>query len=146
MTKEANVGFGLRKILTEQFAIIENSFIENETIQLAFGLQFAIDAANRMIGCSTNFQFQINESPFIILKIKVEVEVEEAAWDRFVVDNQQSIVFAKDFMRHIAVITIGTARGVLHAKTENTDFNKYFLPTVNVEELVFEDISFTLES
>ena len=48
-------------------------------------------------------------------------------------------------MKHLSVITVGTARGVLHAKTENTPFNKFVLPTINVTELVKEDVSFDLE-
>ena len=55
------------------------------------------------------------------------------------------VSFPKGFMAHLAVITVGTTRGVLHAKTENSKFNKYFLPTINVNELVKNDISFALD-
>ena len=41
-----------------------------------------------------------------------------------------------NFIRHLSAISIGTARGILHAKTENTAYNKYFLPTININELV----------
>ena len=35
---------------------------------------------------------------------------------------------------------MGTLRGVLHAKVENTPYNMFILPTINVTELVKEDI------
>ena len=35
-------------------------------------------------------------------------------------------------------MTIGTTRGILHAKTEGTCFNKYVLPTINVTEIIKE--------
>ena len=38
------------------------------------------------------------------------------------------------------MLTIGTARGVLHSKTENTPYNKYLLPTLNVSDLVNNDL------
>jgi hypothetical protein len=40
------------------------------------------------------------------------------------------------------MITVGTARGVLHAKTEGTTLNKFFIPTVNVVEMVTDDGAF----
>ena len=43
------------------------------------------------------------------------------------------------------MITVGTLRGVLHAKTENTEFNEFFLPTINVTDLIKEDIRFNLD-
>ena len=46
------------------------------------------------------------------------------------------------FVCHLAMLAIGTARGVLHAKTENTLFNKYLIPTINVAELIKDDIIF----
>lgn len=43
------------------------------------------------------------------------------------------------------MLTIGTTRGVLHSKTENTPFNSFLLPTLNVMELVKKDVVFKLE-
>ncbi|MPN63841.1 hypothetical protein SDC9_211608 [bioreactor metagenome] len=52
------------------------------------------------------------------------------------------LLVPKNFMQHLAVITIGTARGILHAKTENTPFNQYVLPTINVSEMIKDDVTF----
>jgi hypothetical protein len=38
------------------------------------------------------------------------------------------------------MLTIGTTRGVLHAKTEHTLFNQYLLPTINVNDIVKEAV------
>ncbi len=46
----------------------------------------------------------------------------------------------KDFMRQLLVITIGTARGVLHTKTENTPFNRFLLPILDATNLIKEDV------
>ena len=43
------------------------------------------------------------------------------------------------------MLTIGTTRGVLHSKTENTPFNSFLLPTLNVNELVKKDVVFKVE-
>ena len=46
-------------------------------------------------------------------------------------------------MTHLIVLTIGTVRGILHAKTEGTKYNSYILPTINVAELIKTDIVFS---
>ncbi len=43
------------------------------------------------------------------------------------------------------MLCVGTARGILHAKTEGTAFNDFILPAINVEELVEEDTHVRLE-
>ena len=49
----------------------------------------------------------------------------------------------KGFLSHLAVLTIGTTRGILHAKTEGNCFNKYVLPAINVTEIIKEDAIFS---
>jgi len=44
------------------------------------------------------------------------------------------------------MITTGTARGVLFAKTEATQFSKFFVPTLNVAKMITEDAIFDLAS
>lgn len=46
----------------------------------------------------------------------------------------------KGFLCHIAMHTVGTVRGILHVKTENTPFNRYILPVIDVEQTIDEDI------
>ena len=48
-------------------------------------------------------------------------------------------------------IALGTCRGILHAKTENTEYNKYYLPlidpeTFNGEDLVIERVENNTDS
>ena len=138
------ISFSLRKINTEQFAIIENAFKENETINLQAGIDFKINVENKLIGCFTRFQFQINNTPFLILNVKCEFIIKEASWNEFIDKEKKLVNLSKALISHLAVISVGTSRGVLHAKTENTKFNSFFLPTVNVNEFVKEDLSFPI--
>jgi hypothetical protein len=140
------VGFRLLKITTVQFAVIENAFLESEPIQLGAGVNYAIDEKNKAIACIVRFQFAINESPFLIIHVKCDFRIKDNAWMSFIDADKNEIKFPIDFVRHLAVLTVGTARGILHSKTENTKFNKYFLPTINVNELIKEGFSFKIEN
>jgi hypothetical protein len=142
--KEKKVGFMLRKIVTEQFATIESVLNEQENVQLSVGINFGISEENKILGCITHFGFITNDKPFILIQVKCEFEIDAHSWSGFINPDLNRISFPKGFLSHLAVITVGTVRGVLHAKTENTPFNQYFLPTINVTEFLKEDISFDL--
>jgi len=142
MKENKGVAFRLFKISTEQFAIIDNAFVEQDNINLRAGIDFKIDTKNRFIACFTRFEFFTEKNPFIVLSVKCEFSIHESAWQSFI--DKDKIKLPKNLMRHLAVITVGTSRGVLHAKTENTKYNRFFLPTINVNDFVKDDISLLL--
>ena len=45
-----------------------------------------------------------------------------------------------DFLRYMGSISVGTIRGVIHAKTEGTVLNPVVMPPVNLEEMVKNDL------
>ncbi len=135
------IGFGLNKINTQQFAIIEDVYnSEDNDIIIETSLGFGVDSENASIISSVKIQFQQNKNPFLIIEVSCEFDVVDESWDKF--SNTNSIIIPKRFMAHLAMITVGTTRGVLHAKTKDTKFNVFILPTINVAEMVKEDSVF----
>jgi len=74
------------------------------------------------------------------LETSCEFKIDKESWDSFLQEDQKSIMFPQGLMTHLTTIMVGTARGILHTKTESTLFNRFPLPTVNVTELVTEDV------
>jgi hypothetical protein len=66
--------------------------------------------------------------------------IEEKGWAAFYNQEANNITVPQRFMCHLAVLVIGTTRGILHVKTENTPFNRFFVPTINVTETIREDV------
>lgn len=56
-----------------------------------------------------------------------------------------SYLVTQGLATHFAVLTVGSARGILHAKTEGTIYNQYLLPTIDIKEMIQEDIILHLE-
>jgi len=134
------VGFKLHRIITEQFAIIKESYDNsNEEVGLSINLQFGLDKENHLIASSVQIQFMQNSKPFLVVQVANQFEVEEQAWKSFIKDDNRLII-PKGFASHLVVLTVGTLRGVLHARTENTQFNKFVLPTINVMNMVKDDV------
>jgi hypothetical protein len=143
MEAKKNVIFRLLNIITEQFATFE---VENiaEDNNLQSDLQFSINPDNRIVICKMKFQFLTESQPFIALTVSCNFEVEESSWHENVLSNKK-ITLPKHFLEHLCVITVGTARGVLHAKTENSAFNKFIIPTLNVSNLVEKEVVFEIK-
>lgn len=135
------IGFTLDKINTEQFAIIESSYDEcNEEFGLEASLKFGVNSENKAVISFVKFQFEQNKIPFLIIEASCEFTIDNKFWDSF--SGNKTIIIPKGFLSHLAMITTGTTRGILHSKTENTKFNEFLLPTVNIVEMITEDGEF----
>jgi len=142
--KENSVGFQLVKIITEQFAIISDVYdSSNKDIAFSVNIKYGIDKKEKTIASVVKIQFEQKKSAFLIIEISNHYKIEQPAWDKMLKNNEKLMV-PKDFATHLLVLTIGTLRGVLHAKTEDTEYNQFVLPTLNVSEFLQEDIELDL--
>lgn len=141
MENKDQITFGLRQITTEQFAIIESAFDESTTnFELGTGLRFGFNTSKRIITPLLAINFSHDKSPFLLLEIGCHFEIIEDHWKNLFNSETKELKLPVGLARHLVMLTVGTLRGVLHAKTENTPFNKFFIPTINVNDLVKEDI------
>lgn len=143
MDTKKNVSFRLLNIVTEQFATFE---IENlpETNDLKSELQFSINPKNRVVACRIKFQFLYENQPIVTLTVVCNFDVKENSWNNNIVSDKK-IILPKHFLEHLCGITVGTSRGILHVKTENTFFNRFIIPTLNVSTLVKKDVIFEIK-
>ena len=138
-TKPINIGFGLAQITTEQFAIIEDNLVEPSEINININFRFAADDEKKLVAVFSTFTFESNKKQFIIVEAGCHFSITPDSWENMMNTETNELTVPKGFMQHMAVITVGTTRGILHAKTENTCFNKYHLPTINVANIIKED-------
>lgn len=143
VTNANKIGFKLVNITTEQFATFEVDLNCEPQIDLSTEIGTGIGDDEGILGIMAKFTFKANNQPFIVIEGACHFEIKQDMWIGMKKDNK--IIFPKAFIQHLAVITVGTTRGILHAKTENTDFNRYHIPTVNVAELINEDSEFDIE-
>lgn len=136
------INFKLLQIKTEQFATFkENLPIEGE---LNFGteLEFKLNPADKHIGAFALFTLEQNQKVILKLEVSSHFAIESASWEKC--EEDSGVTLPKNFLAHIAMITVGTARGVLHTKTEGTPFNRFVIPLVNVANLITEDAVFPI--
>lgn len=146
MAEETNkIGFALKRITTEQFAIIESAFTDGKLVELKAGLRFGMNFENKIISAVFSTNLIQDKSPFLIIEVGCHFSIGEEAWNSFYNQNKTELIVPRGFIGHLVMLTIGTTRGVLHSKTENTPFNNFLLPTLNVNEMVKKDVVFKVE-
>lgn len=140
MKEKANtsVRFALSMIKTDQFAIL-GEVVKNEEISLGVGLQFGVNKDSETISVKFSTQFIQQSKPLILIEASCFFLIEPEGWKSLF--DKNILIVPKTLATHLAVITVGTVRGILHARTEGTNYNGFVLPTINVTELVTEDLN-----
>lgn len=144
MSKELALSFRLVNIKTDEFAVIEDSFEEEGKVSLESSFNFLVDKEKHILGTTVKFQFEQNDKPFLIISVTCSFEMEEEAWESLIDKNKNNVIIPEGFASHMAVLTVGTARGVLHEKTNETDFNDFIIPPINLTKIINEDIEIEL--
>lgn len=139
--KQLTIPFSLLRIKTEQFAAFDIESTKLDSTALEAAIRFGIDRSNRLVGVYTKITFLQEEKPFLLVEVRCDFQIEASAWQNLIKDSGQ-IVLPLALAQHLGVLSIGTTRGVLHAKTEGSPFNNYLIPTLDVTQLVKSDVFF----
>jgi hypothetical protein len=138
---EAPIPFQIKSIATRQFATMESAYKEGDEAEFTSTFNFGVGKEDHLVVTLLDVSFSFNGSPFIILKIKMDFDVQPEAFDRFK-SKDGAIIVPKAFLTHLAAMSISTARGILHAELKDSEFNHVVLPVLNVSEVLQEDVRF----
>ncbi len=141
--RELSIPFKIVKVEENQFSVFEDALTIEERIQQQIGFGFGTDVENNIVAVSMEFVLHKENQPLIKLAITCYFDVEPKAFNEKLVQDA-TITLPCGFAKHLAMITTGTARGVLFANTKNTPFNQYIIGLVNVDKMFNEDIHIKL--
>jgi hypothetical protein len=138
------IRFTLTKIKTEQFACYEELYDSNKSFDITSGFQCKLNHDQQKVGVFFDVDFSQKKKQLIRLEISCHFHIEDKSWGSLV--EKEQMIIPKDFLTHLAVVTLGTARGILHVKLEGTLFSGFVLPLFNVTEMISEPAIFPLNS
>ncbi|MFD2202818.1 hypothetical protein [Shivajiella indica] len=141
-----SIKFSIKSISTEEFATIKSCYKEQEEVGIETGYGFGINPNEHIVVVNFSLMFKCLDNPFIILKISCGFEIEQQDFSQLSNKERNAFILPKDFLTHLTVLTIGTARGILHAKLEKSGFEQFVLPTLNISEMIKEDMVFEITS
>lgn len=128
--------FKMSRITVDQFAILADSLPEHVSMNMSYRFKYAENG--RKVAVEVIFTF-LNESvKLMTLQLTCEYEIQEEDYKAFIADKVVTI--PKDLLEYFVVHTIGTARGVMHCKTEGTPFNGIIIPPINVSGSIKSDL------
>lgn len=126
----------------DQFAILCEDC--KDEVGMNVSLNFKYGDEGKKVACVVAFDFTSESEKVMVLKMTCEFEIQVDDWKTL--HNDKEVVIPKDLLEFFSVHTIGTARGVLFCKTENTQFNYIVIPPINVSEMGISDLTVKLES
>jgi len=139
------LGFLLTGLRTVSFAQIDTAYKKTGETNLLSSLGFGLDIDDHTITCKARFSFEKKkDQPFLILEVESFFKIEKNDFGNKVKQEDNTYFVSKELAMHFAVITVGAARGILHAKTEGTRYNEYLLPTINVKQMIPENVIFKI--
>ncbi len=139
------IKFNLDKISTEQFAILSEPPNQDTQVVMTTDGRFGFDPENKLIGVFAKVTFiGYNDQPFLQIEGGCHFRIAEQDWNKCLNKSSNTLVFPKDFAVHLLMLSVGTTRGILHAKIENTRYNMFYIPLIDVTKLVEKDIVFEL--
>lgn len=135
------VRFKMFKISVPQFAILSENCENTYNIETTTELKNAIDGS--AVAVTMNFSF-IGKSgeKAMLLQVTCEFGIHPDDLKSIISDNK--VIIPKAVLEHFLVHTVGTARGILHCKTEGTPFNSIILPPMNVTNIIKSDMIINL--
>ena len=92
------------------------------------------------VACTVDLSLSQNDMPFLKIKLVCFFDIKEEEWEALLSEDKKKVKIPKEIADHFATVTIGAARGVMHAKTENTPFNAFLIPLLDISQTVKEDI------
>jgi hypothetical protein len=133
------IHFLLTGIKTEQFATFEENFTLNQDINIMTQIELKVSQEAQTMGVFIRFDFMQAEKIILRIIVSCHFKIEPKSWESLRKDGTKMQI-SKELFKHLAMVTCGTARGILFAKTENTIFANIILPMLNLENLIKEDV------
>lgn len=130
------VRFRMIKITTVQFAILGKVAADEYSIETSTELKHTEDGSS--IAVDMTFSFESNNEKGMILQVLCEFGIHPEDLQSMTADNKVTI--PKSVVEHFIAQTVGTARGILHSKTEGTAFNGIIIPPMNVTTMLDSDM------
>ena len=132
-----SIPYKINKIETRQFACFPEVFITSTEINVGSEFVFQQSIEKNKIICISKIRYQQAGRLLLILELACVFGIAPDGMEELKRESK----IPKGFLQYMASIVVGTARGVIHAKTEGTLLNPILLPPINLVELIKDDIS-----
>ena len=139
MAETENLRFYLIKITTDEFATIGPTLFLGSDWQMKIELKFDF-AEGRVIIVQAKCTFEQQGKPWLVVAASCYFQIVEEDWVRIYSEENKKISLKRPHAAHLASFSVGTVRGITHAKTEKMAINSIIVPPISLPEIIKEDL------
>lgn len=132
----AEIKYRFKNIEEKQFACFPDQFREDIDTTGNAKLEFSANLKRSEIKCRCKIEINQEDNLLLITEIECTFELTKESWE---IIDENKFKLPVEFMRHLVSLVIGTERGLIFAKSENTSLHKIILPSFNLKTIVKED-------
>ena len=138
------IPFRIGSIETKQYALVQEQ-VDEITMEYKADFVFGIDPDKQLINCQFKYELVSGNTAAIILEVSLDFILPIKIYHERIFNGQDYII-PKEFAIHQAMVTVGTARGILHEKTNGHLLNRFPIPVIDVQSAINEEIHFVLST
>ena len=132
------IPYRIIQIKTQQFALFHEKYVNGEGVAVKAEYEFKVHSTLCNVVCISSFNYSQGENLLMTIQLDCTFAVSQEGFQQL----QESRMIPVGFLQYLATICTGTARGVIHAKTEGTVLNTVVLPPINLLEIIKDDLHF----
>lgn len=129
------IPFRISQIKTLQFAMFPDLLVNGEKVLVTSEFNFSVNKPLSSVRCISKYNYTQDEKLLLTTEIACYFDISDEGSKELT--NQGKLTV--DFLRYMATISTGTARGIINAKTEGTVLNSVILPPINLVEAIKTD-------
>lgn len=99
-------------------------------------MEFSANLKRSEVKCRCKIELKQEDTLLLITEIECTFELTKDSWENI---GENKYKLPVEFLRHLVSLVIGTERGLVFAKSENTSLHKIILPSINLKTIVKED-------
>lgn len=132
------ISFSMKQIKVEQFAILSETLPKDSNVNVETTFGVSVDSKSHIVGMRVKINYLAEKEVLLTLTLVCMFAISDESWNSLI--SNDVITIPRGFLVHMAVHTLGTARGVLFCKAEDTVFQQIILPPTNVDAAFKEDL------
>lgn len=137
--KEIQISYRIVKAETKQFALFPEKLKIGEEIKINAQFNFAANVEDRSLACTATVNYMQNDQVVLVAQFILIFAMPAETFIAFEVPDGWSVPV--QFLRHLAMETATTMRGVMIAKCEGTPVSGIILPTFNMGAVIKDNFN-----
>ena len=115
---------------------------KNIEINVSTEFSYAVNIPAHRVRCISKYIYTQDEKEVLSCDLTCTFEVKEEAFNSFIKDDK--LTLDVDWLRYMATIAVGAARGEIHARAEieKSELSEIILPPINLVEIIKESVIF----